>query len=213
MVNDAYIEHNKTKRQAWLVIPLALLVIALIVLFGNHDESNLPQLKILDSSPQGMLLQLPIVSTTDEVSWQAQWAPASSTARQQVFDSLSQYAADFKQLRPQLEIWTESGSAAREKVAQRIGEALAHYHLGRAVPATSQITAPGIADNGAILVCTEADRELALRMLAALTPYLGGNVSVHFDAKLIAQSMRLYLLGTPSFNDQGQATFDPVAAK
>jgi hypothetical protein len=72
-----------------------------------------------------MLLELPVFSTTPEVVWQTEWAPGSDDARLQVLQSLSEYAANFKQLRPLLDVWAEPGSAEREKLAQRLGKALA----------------------------------------------------------------------------------------
>lgn len=221
MVNDAYVENNQTKRQAWLVVPLVLIIIGLIMLFGRPGDSALPQPKILESSPQGMLIELPNVATDAVVSWHAQWTPASDTTRQQVLQSLSQYAADYKQLRTLLEVRPGAGPPELEQLSQRIGAALALYNLGRAIPGGNlavgeplidnlpvKLTLP---DNGLLLICAEDDSELARRLLAALTPYLSGRVSVYFDTKITAQSMRLYLIGTPYFNDQGQATFDPVA--
>lgn len=207
MVNDAYVEHNKMKRQAWLILPLALIVIGLIVLFSDYDRGKLPQPKVLASSPQGMQLELPVFSTTFEVSWQTEWAPASDDARRQVLQSLSEYAANFKQLRTLLDVWAEPGSAEREKLAQRLGTALAHHNLGRVNQAVIPPAALAMLDSGALLVCAEEDLELAIRMLAALTPYLGGKVTVRFTPDVAAQSMRLYLFGTPYFNDLGQAKF------
>lgn len=210
MVNDAYIEHNKTKRQAWLILPLALIVIGLITLFGDYDRGILPQPKVLASSPQGMLLELPLVSTNSKVNWQTEWGPSSGNARQQVLQSLSEYAADFQQLRTLLEVWAEPGLAEREGLAQRLGEALAHYNLGGVNQAIIPPPALAVLDSGALLVCAEEDRELALRLLAALTPYLGGKVTVRFNSEFGAQSLRLYLFGTPYFNDLGQAKFTDV---
>lgn len=210
MVNDAYVEHNKTKKQAWLVLPLALIVIGLIALFGDYDSGKLSEPKVLASSPQGLLLELPVVSNAPEMDWQAEWAPSSDGARRQVLQSLSEYAADFKQLRTLLEVWAEPGAAEREKLAQRLGKALAHYNLGRVNQTVVPPAALAMLDSGALLVCAEEDRELAMRMLAALTPYLGGQVTVHFTSEFAAQSMRLYLFGTPSFSDLGQAKFADV---
>lgn len=207
MVNDAYVEHNKMKRQAWLILPLALIVIGLIVLFGDYDRGKLPQPEVLASSPQGRLLELPVVSTTPEVNWQTEWAPGSDDARRQVLQSLSEYAANFKQLRTLMDVWAEPGSDEREKLAQRLGKALAHYNLGRVNQAVIPPAALAMLDSGALLVCAEEDLELAMRMLAALTPYLGGKVTVRFTPELAAQSMRLYLFGTPYFSDLGQAKF------
>ncbi len=221
MVNDAYVENNKTKRQAWLIAPLALIIIGLIVLFGRPGDSVLTQPKILRSSAQGMLLELPVVATDAVVSWHAQWAPTSGTTRQLVLQALSQYAADYKQLRTRLEVRPGPGPVELKQLSQRIGDALALYDLGLAIPwdnlsvgdlpienLPANFTLP---DNGLLLICAEDDSELARRLLAALTPYLSGRVSVYFDNKITAQSMRLYLFGTPHFNDQGQAMFDSVA--
>jgi hypothetical protein len=207
VVNDAYVEHNKMKRQAWLTLPLALIVIGLIVLFGDYDRGKLAQPEVLASSPQGRVLELPVFSSTPEVNWQTEWAPGSDGGRRQVLQSLSEYAANFKQLRTLLEVWAEPGSGEREKLAQRLGSALAHYNLGRVNQAVIPPAALAVLDSGALLVCAEEDLELAMRMLAALTPYLGGKVTVRFTPELAAQSMHLYLFGTPYFSDLGQAKF------
>jgi hypothetical protein len=208
MINDAYIEHNKTKRQAWLLIPILLIIILLIALFGDHDNDQLLQPKILVSSPAGMLLELAVITTTEEVDWKPKWNPSLTMPRQQVLQSLSEYAADFKQLRTQLEVWTEPGSTERNQLVQRIGSALERYDLGGVKQeANAAVTRPA---KGILLICAAADKELAVRMLAGLTPYISGKVTVRFDAGLASQSMQLYLFGTPYFNDQGQAKFDHV---
>ena len=212
MVNDAYIEHNKTKRQAWWLVPILLVIILFIALFGDRDNDKLLQPKILESSPAGMLLELPDVSTSQTADWKTQWNPALKMPRQQVLQSLSEYVADYKQLRTQVEVWAEPGSTERDKLVQRMGNALARYSLGgvnqEAKPEDSPVFTK--LEKGILLICSKADKELALRILAAFTPYLSGKVSVRFDTEIAAQSIRLYLFGTPYFNDQGQVKFDRV---
>jgi hypothetical protein len=209
MVNDAYIEHNKTKRQAWLLVPILLVIILLIALFGDRDNIKNGQPTVLESTPLGMLVELPLVTTTAKaLNWQTQWNPSLKMPRQQVLQSLSEYAADFKQLRTQLQVWAEPGSKERNKLVQRMGNALARYSLGGVMQeANPAFTRP---DKGVLLICAADDKNLALGILAALTPYLSGKVSIHFDTDLTAQSMQLYLFGVPYFNDQGQASFDQV---
>jgi hypothetical protein len=208
MVNDAYIEHNKTKRQAWLLVPILLVIILLIALFGNSDNIKHSQPTVLESTPVGMLVKLPFASTTKVLDWQTQWDPSLKMSRQQVLQSLGEYAADFKQLRTQLQVWAEPGSIERNKLVQRMGNALAQYSLGGGIQeANLAFTRP---DKGVLMICAAADKNLALRLLAALTPYIGGNVSIHFETEFAAQSMQLYLFGVPYFNDHGQANFDQV---
>ena len=128
--------------------------------------------------------------------------------RQQVLQSLGEYAADFKQLRTQLKVWAEPGSTERNKLVQRMGNALARYSLGGVIQeANLSFTRP---DEGVLMICAAADKDLALRILAALSPFISGKVSIHFDTDLAAQSMHLYLFGVPYFNNQGQANFDHV---
>jgi hypothetical protein len=208
MVNDAYIEHNKTKRQAWLLMPILFVIILLIALFGDRDNDQLLQPEILENSPAGMLLELAVITTTPAVDWKLKWNPSLKMPRQQVLQSLSEYAADFKQLRTQLEVWAEPGSTERDQLVQRIGSALERYDIGGVKQeANPAVTQP---DEGMLLICAAADKELAVRILAALTPYISGKVVMRFDSDLAAQSMQLYLFGTPYFNDLGQAKFDHV---
>lgn len=216
MINDAYVEHNKTKKQAWLIIPLALIIIGLIIVFGNHDDDGLfpnKQPSVISSSPQGMLIELPTVAVQEAINWQPEWLLASNLARQQVLQSLSQYAADYQQLRLRLEVWAKPGATERTKLAQRIGKALAHYDLGQVNQSANPPAAIVTGDDAVVLLCAEADRELAIRLLAALSPYLSGKVSLRFEPEIRPQTMRLYLLGTPYFNTYGQATFDQVIVK
>jgi hypothetical protein len=208
MVNDAYIEHNQTKRQAWLLVPILLVITLIIALFGDRDNIKHSQPTVLESTPEGMLVELPFAKTTEALEWQTQWDPSLSMPRQQVLQSLSEYAADFKQLRTQLQVWAEPGSTERDKLVQRMSNALAQYALGGVVQEANPVfTRP---NEGVLLICAAADKDLALRILAALTPYLSGKVSIHFATDLTAQSMQLYLFGVPYFNDQGQANFDQV---
>jgi hypothetical protein len=216
MVNDAYIEHNKTKRLAWWLIPILLVITLIIALFGDRDNDKLLQPKIIESSSVGMLLELPDISTTQTVDWKTQWNPSLKMPRQQVLQSLSEYVADYKQLRTQVEVWAEPGSTERDKLVQRMSNALARYSLeGVNQEASSEERLENNPvftklEKGILLICSEADKELALRILAAFTPYISGKVNVRFDTEIAAQSMRLYLFGTPYFNDQGQAKFDRV---
>jgi hypothetical protein len=208
MVNDAYIEHNQTKRQAWLLVPILLVITLLIALFGDSDNIKKSQPTVLESTPEGMLVELPFATTTKALDWQTQWDPSLNMPRQQVLQSLNEYAANFKQLRTQLQIWAEPGSTERDNLVQRMGNALARYSLGGvSQEANPAFTRP---NEGILLICAVADKDLALRILAALTPYISGKVSIHFATDLTAQSMQLYLFGVPYFNDQGQANFDQV---
>jgi ABC-type uncharacterized transport system fused permease/ATPase subunit len=208
MVNDAYIEHNQTKRQAWLLVPILLVITLIIALFGDSDNIKNAQPTVLESTPEGMLVELPFAKTTEALDWQTQWDPSLSMPRQQVLQSLSEYAADFKQLRTQFQVWAEPGSTERDKLVQRMGNALAQYALGGVMQkANAAFIRP---NEGVLLICAAADKDLALRILAALTPYISGKVSIHFDTNLTAQSMQLYLFGVPYFNDQGQANFDQL---
>jgi hypothetical protein len=208
MVNNAYIEHNQTKRQAWLLVPILLVITLLIALFGDRDNIKHSQPTVLESTPEGMLVELPFATTTKALDWQTQWDPSLSMPRQQVLQSLGEYAADFKQLRTQLQVWAEPGSKERDKLLQRMGNALAQYALGGVMQeANPAFTRP---DKGVLLICAAADKDLALRILAALTPYISGKVRIYFDTNLTAQSMQLYLFGVPYFNDQGQANFDQL---
>ena len=211
MVNDAYIEDNKMKKQAWLMLPLALLITAVIVVFGNFDDDDLTPPKLLESSPQGMLLALADKSSYQPASAKPVHSPDYDAARQHSVQLLGQYAADFKQLRTQLEVWAAPGLDTRLTLARNIGEVLAHHNLGRLNQSATPPAAIANMNSAVVLICNEADSALARRMLGALTPFLHGTVRVHFDTDLAAQSMKLYLFGKPVFNAEGQATFDKVS--
>lgn len=213
MTKDVYREHNRLKKQGWLLIPLALIVISLILVFGKRPAEGTHQSNILEQSAAGMVLELPVIPPDRPVSWQTEWVPASEAARQQVLQSLNEFYTDFRQLRPQLNVWVEPGSEPRDQLAARFGSALAQHSLGAVMNDTQPPSVIDKLDSGVVLYCRESDSVLARRLLAALAPYLAGRVTLHYDSEATAQSMRVYLFGQPYFNGQGQVTFDQVVVE
>lgn len=214
MIKDAYREHNRMKKQSWLLIPIALIVIGLIVVFGNRtNNEGADPLTMVEQSTASMVLVLPVATAGGPVSWQTEWVPAPESARQQVLQSLNEFYTDFRQLRPQLGVWVEPGSETRNQLAARFGTALAQHSLGAVTEDAQPPPVIDKLDSGALLYCREADSVLAQRLLAALAPYLAGRVTVRYDADATAQSMRLYFFGQPYFNNQGQATFDQAVVE
>lgn len=196
------------KRQAWGIIPLALIVLGLIVLFGR-DSGSPPAPHVLEESARGMTVLLPTITDEDSSpAWKAQWVSADKAARQQVAQSLTAVRADYKQLRPRLRVSVDPDSQRANRLAQRIGEALAHHDLGLYASEPFEPSSPALSA-GAVLYCSEPDRAMALRLLGALAPYLGGRVEVRFSASSGPQTMRLHLQGDPWFNRVGQANFAP----
>lgn len=214
MIKDAYLEHNRMKKQAWLLIPIALIVIGLIVVFGNRTSNEgAHPLIIVEQSAASRVLELPVATAGGPVSWQTEWVPAPESSRQQVLQSLHEFYTDFRQLRPQLSVWMEPGSEPRNQLAARFGAALAQHSLGSIMKDAQPPPVIDKLDSGALLYCRESDSVLAQRLLAALAPYLAGRVTLRYDADATAQSMRLYFFGQPYFNNQGQATFDQAVVE
>ncbi|MBV1786651.1 hypothetical protein KQ940_01125 [Marinobacterium sp. D7] len=92
------------------------------------------------------------------------------------------------------------------QLAQRIGSSLAHYGLGRAVKADSRLL-PDRQRATLVLRGARDDAEIIQHLLAALSPYLSGDILVQFDDSRRIDQLELYLLGEPRFTAQGVALF------
>ncbi|WP_317930114.1 hypothetical protein [Halioxenophilus sp. WMMB6] len=193
------------KKMWWLWAPVILVIAGLLVLWLTPGEQY-PLPRVLEQNEQGVLLALPVISDSRKVSWQGEWVAASAPAEQTVQALLNQFAEGHASAPPHLQIIAHEGLASREQIAQRLGAALASHQLGGV---TIEPFSDEANKSGVVLHCAIADTALARELLGALTPYLGGRVALLFDQSLAAGSMELLLFGTPYFNGQGQATFDP----
>jgi hypothetical protein len=153
-----------------------------------------------------MLLSLPVVAIERNVEWSPEWVAASEPGHQAVKQALRQLTQEMDGAPMGLTVVANKGLFSREQIAQRMGEALSQSGLGRyqlrdADPKAQQKI-------GVVINVAVSDTAMAQKLLGALSPYLGGRVALMYTQQSAGQ-MTLELHGTPFFNGQGQATFDP----
>ncbi len=200
------------KKIAWLIIPLLLFIAGAIFLFGSKPAQP-PLPSIERDTAEGQLLQLPIVSVNNQVSWQTGWVEALPEARAQVLQALSELHAAYPQRGIRVSLWTPADQLTSQSFADRLQKSLATYSLAEA----EAIATPDFArqvQQGVVVFCRAEDKSLVRQLLGALTPYLAGTVAVRFDQALKSGQVRVFLIGEPQFNGIGQATYDAnVVAK
>ncbi|BFM05789.1 hypothetical protein [Halioxenophilus aromaticivorans] len=193
------------KKTILFVATLALVALGALW-FMNSTGGTYPLPKVLDSNARGQLLALPVVTTEKQITWKPEWVPASQPGQDAVQQALASVVEELEGAPVSLSVMAHKGLASREQIAQRLGEALSQNGVGR-----YQLQPLNEGEQqkvGVVLNCAVADSAVAKKLLGALSPYLGGRVALLYGAQP-AGEMTLELLGTPFFNSQGQATFDP----
>lgn len=191
------------KKLIWIIAPTLLVVIGILWLF-NSTGGKYPLPKMLDSNEKGLLLSLPVVATEHEFAWQPAWVAASDPGLQAVKEALGvlvgQRGAELN-----VTVYANTGLDTREQYAERVGKVLAEFGLGN-----FKLREPDAKQTkvGVVMKSPVSESAMAQQLLGALSPFLGGRVALMYT-ELPAGEMELEFWGTPFFNSQGQATFDP----
>ncbi|GGB91292.1 hypothetical protein GCM10011352_16670 [Marinobacterium zhoushanense] len=195
------------------LLPLFLIVVGLFLWFGGlgsdaQNSSGTGSVEVLSDSDTARWLRLPPVDEIDELS--SAYIAVDEKRRARVLQNLAEFRATYQQLAPFLEIKAVPGEA-REKLAQRLGQALGHYGLGRAVKDDAD-SFPDRRRAALVLRGARDDAEIIKRLLAALSPYLSGDVLVQFNDDQRIDRLQLYLLGDPGFTKEGVAVFSNLVS-
>ncbi len=190
---------------AWLVLPLAVIVTALILLFGRgNSDQNLPPL--IHGGVEGQ----------DRVALQGGrsdgdgtiYRPVTPARREAALQRLAEFRARYRQARPFVVVSAAANSEPLDKRARDIGSALSSHGLGRysqEIPALE--SSPDLSELPAIYLAPR-DTRIARELLWALEPYLAGHIAVVYDGDLRTDQVRLHLRGHPRFSAEGEAIFD-----
>ncbi|MFC6673070.1 hypothetical protein [Marinobacterium aestuariivivens] len=184
---------------------LILLILSFLVDWsGEPQRSGESPLVVLSEAEDAQWIRLPAPAVTDRLD--RIYMAESEPLRAQVLQNLGEFRAAYQQLAPSLEVRVAPGLKSRQRLAERLGAALSHFGLGRA-RAGFDLALPGQARPAMLARCSGRDAEILRRLLAALSPYLAGDVLVQFDDSLRIDEIGLYLLGEPRFNEEGVAIF------
>ncbi len=193
------------KYLGWGLIPLFLVVLLLILLGRTWGPAEPGPVVVLDRTDQVQKVRLGSLAQVERL--EDHYIAPGAQRRERVLQGLSRFRADYKQLAPRLEIYAAPGSVSRRKVATRLGEALANYGLGQAVPAGEHGVPAKTGESPIWMRVSPSDLNIAHRLLAALSPYLAGEIAIEMDAGVGTGSMSLTLLGEPRFTETGLAVF------
>jgi len=194
-------------KNVWFLIPLLLVVLGVAYWFSGSDpeeRGDVASVTVLSESDDAQWLRLPTVVAAGEVG--SRYVEPADALRAGVLQNLAQFRVNYQQLAPYLKVKAAPGLENGQRLAQQLGSVLAHYGLGR----TAASDAQSLPDKRrALLVLRGArkDAEIIRRLLAALSPYLSGEVLVQFDDARRIDQLELYLLGEPGFTKTGVAVF------
>jgi hypothetical protein len=189
---------------AWLVVPLAVLVTALILLFGREDaDQNLPPL--VTGGGRGL----------DQVALEGgaghgdmAYRPITSARRETALQRLAEFRSRYRQVQPFVLVSTATTSEALDNVAQEIGDLLSTHGLGGYRQDVPDFKAGAGSSELPAMRLAPQDARIARELLWALEPLLGGRVSLAYDAELRIDQMQLRIQGHPRFSAEGEAIFD-----
>lgn len=168
--------------QAWLLIPLALLVGGLILFFGQTDDNA--SVRVVQSSSSGMVLSI------GPGEGGPPGTAGAKARRAQALANLAEFRAHYQQLSPFVSVIAIDDSAAGGAFARELGDLLAELNLGNRVKQPPAAT--GGEDSAAIrLRCAPGDGSVARDLVAALSPLLRGSATITFDQSLGVADMLL----------------------
>lgn len=157
--------------QAWLLIPLALLIGGLILLFGRGGSDADRGVRVLESTASGMVLFI------------SPEPPGDRGRRERAMANLAEFRAHYRQLSPFVSVIATDDSAAGADFARELGDLLAQYNLGNRVKQAPAV--PEAAGGASIrLRCGPGDASVGRDMITALAPLLQGQATITFDGSL-----------------------------
>lgn len=182
---------------AWFLIPLFLLIALLIYFFGD-TTSQTDELHLMEVSPSGEGVWLGSPDEPDWV-WSESYVAPSETVRSQLLQRLARFRGERVQQGIQLTVTASADNEAGTRVAQQLGAALGQYGLGQSARPPAETASPTIS----VLRAPPRDRGLAKQILAALSPYLRGNIWIQYDENFSTRSMTLHLADEQLFGEDG----------
>lgn len=182
---------------AWFLIPLLLFIAILIYFFGDTEPQS-ADIHLLEVAPSGEGVWLGSPNEPDWV-WSESYVAPSEEVRAQLLQNLARFRGERAQQGIQLAVTASADNEAGARAAQQLGTALGQYGLGRTARAS------GESDNAtiSILRAPPRDRGMARQLLAALSPYLRGEIWVQYDESISTRSMTLHLADQQLFGEDG----------
>ena len=188
---------------AWLVIPLAVVVTAIILLFGREDaDQNLPPLvRGGGQAPDQVVLE------GGAGQGDIDYRSVTSARREAALQRLAEFRANYRQARPFVVVSAAATSEPLDKLAREIGGALSLHELGAYRQDVPDFKSGAGSSELPEMHLAPRDTHIARELLWALEPFLGGRISLVYDAELRIDQIQLRMQGRPWFSAEGEATF------
>lgn len=180
---------------AWWLIPLFLFIGILIYFFGDFDGARSGLLD-MHRAPSGEQVWLGDSNIPDQ-SWSESFVAPSEEVRARLLQNLSRFRGERVQQGIELEILASAETG--HQVAQQLGSALGHYGMGKATRRSGEASAVPFTT----LRAAPRDRGMARELLAALSPYLKGDIWIQYDESVNTRTMTLLLADDPLFGHDG----------
>lgn len=191
---------------AWWLAPLVVFIGGALLLFGTADDKDPAQPLVLERpSSNTELVVLGSFSgmpTPVASGHHSDFIPPDELLRQSLLEKLHRFRTEFRQMAPAVRVVAAPGSTNRDLVKSALEEVFATVELapGAETPAAKPLVTAGA---GALFYTREANREIAYRLLTAISPYFRGRVLVIFDDSYALDRLLLVIRGTPRFDSDG----------
>jgi hypothetical protein len=201
---------------AWWLIPLGVAIALTIILFGRMGASDQKMVMVTETSADTELLLLGglAVEPVNGADFYADFIPPNDLLKQRVLHNLQRFQADFRQLAPAMHVQVSARSISSEHVARELAAMLSSAGLWNASGARdSSPELPQDASPALVVYCLKQDREVVHRLMAAVAPYIRGNILLVFTSINSLHNLRMVIGGTATFKPNGTAIFAGATAQ
>tara|TARA_R110002072_G_scaffold119380_2_gene252173 strand:- start:1417 stop:2082 length:666 start_codon:yes stop_codon:yes gene_type:complete len=195
---------------AWLIVPLALFIGLLLLLFGSADDDPAQPKVLAKPSPDTELVSIGSApaSTATAASLTTQFTPPDEQLYQRMGENLRRFRTDFRQMAPAINVSAVPGSKNRDKAVAALADMLASEQLsGHPDASVADTRAKENVAADLILYTRQANREIVFRFLAAISPYLSGRVLLVFNDDFTLDRLHLVFRDEPLFTPSGAVVF------
>ena len=199
---------------AWWIVPLALFIGLLLLVFGSADEDPAPPVVLEHPSPDTELVSIGSVPVSTAASLTAHFTPPDEQLYQRTGENLRRFRTDFRQLAPAITVSAVPGSKNRDKAVAALADMLASEQLA-ADPSASPVdtrTQESV-EADLVLYTREANRDIVFRFLTAVSPYVNGRVLLVFNNDFTLDRLHLVFRREPWFTPSGAIVFPDEMAQ
>lgn len=199
---------------AWWIVPLALFIGLLLLVFGSADEDPAQPVVLAHPSPHTELVSIGSVSVSTAASLTAHFTPPDEQLYQRTKENLRRFRTDFRQMAPAITVSAIPGSKNRYKAVAALADMLASEQLAADPSASAVDTRTQESVEADLTLYTrEANRDVVFRFLTAISPYVSGRVLLVFNDDFTLDRLHLVFRSEPWFTPSGAVVFPDGTAQ